>query len=144
MALVRWSPLASDMVNLSDTLNRVFQDSWQMNNWPATREMAVNMKETEDHIIVTTPIPGISPEDLDINISDNLLTIKAESKQENKQEEKGYLVREYSSASYFRQVSLPANVQSDQADADTKDGILTITLQKKPESKPKRITVRGK
>ncbi len=103
---------------------------------------SVDIREEEDKYIMEAEIPGFSKKDLDIKVEDNLLTI-ASNKEEDKEENKnGYLLRERRQASFSRCFVLPKNVDRDKIDANYKNGVLTLSLPKTPEAKPKTIDVK--
>lgn len=147
MALIKWTPMrpAGSMRSL---MEEMFNDPFfgTPNSWPSSRELAIDVREEDDHYRISTALPGINEDEVDINISDNVLTIKAESKQENEREEDDgkYLIRECYSGSYYRQLSLPTNADPTQAEATTENGVLTLSIPKKPEAQPKRISVKAK
>ena len=102
----------------------------------------MDMKETEDAYTVKLTMPGIDKDDLDISVSDGVLTVKGETKEEAEDENATYLVREHKHYSYFRSVRLPSEVVADKAEAEYKNGVLRLTLPKAEEVKPKSIPVK--
>ncbi len=107
-------------------------------------EEGLNVYETADEVVVEAMVPGISPDQVDITIDNNLLTIKAEAKEERKEEDKKrhYYLHGWQQQQFFYQVQLPSKVNSDKANADIKNGVLKITLPKKEEAKSKKIKVK--
>jgi HSP20 family protein len=104
--------------------------------------LPIDIAETETAIIVKAgPIQGIKPEDLDVSITNDALTIKGETRLDEPQEGVTYLRRERKAGSFARTVKIPRPVRGDQAVADFKGGILTITLPKVEEDRPKVINV---
>jgi HSP20 family protein len=106
--------------------------------------LAVDMYETDDSVVVKTAIPGVKAEDISVSVTGDTLTIKAESNEEEEVKRENYLRRERRFGSYCRSVTLPGGLEADKADADYNDGILTLTLPKAEEVKPKSITVKSK
>ncbi len=101
----------------------------------------VDVIDRENEIVVRAELPGVDKEDLDVSLSDNLLTIRAKTKQE-KQEEKGhYHRREISQGEFSRSIRLPANVEGDNTKASFKEGILELTIPKAAGSKRQSIKV---
>lgn len=102
----------------------------------------MDMKETEDAYTVKLTMPGIDKDDLDISVSDGVLTVKGETSEETEDEKATYLVREHKHYSYYRSVRLPSEVVADKAEAEYKNGVLKLTLPKAEEVKPKSIPVK--
>ena len=94
-----------------------------------------------DEIIVKASVPGIKPDDLDITLTGDQLTIKGETKSEEQFEEGSYIRKERRFGSFQRTLSLPASVASDKAKAEFENGVLTLTLPKSEAAKPKSIKV---
>lgn len=104
-------------------------------------QLAVDVYQTEDEIIVKTPIAGVRPEDLDISVTDDVLTIKGERKRNEKIEEADYLVQECYWGSFSRSYILPVAVDAENASASIKDGVLTVAVPKEAKSKTRVIQV---
>ncbi len=145
-SIVRWQPF-SDMVTLRDAMDNLFQESFvRPRAWLAPMggvDLAVDMYETENDLVVTTALPGVKAEDLDITIMGDALCIKAETKEESKEEKANYYRQERRYGACSRSVALPMAVQADKAEAKLKDGVLTLLLPKAEESKPKSIKVKA-
>jgi HSP20 family protein len=147
MSIVRWEPFR-DMMTLREAMDRLFEESFvspRRREWLAPAEaLALDVYETDDSLVVKTSIPGVKPEDVDINIKGNVLSISGESKEEEEVKEENYLRRERRYGSFSRTLALPEGVDADKAEADFEDGVLTLTIPKAPEAKPKTITVKSK
>jgi len=147
MSIVRWEPLR-DFMTLREAMDRLFEESFvrPRREWPATVEgtLALDMYETEDAVVVKTAVPGVKSDDIDISISGNTLSISGESKFEEEVKEENYIRRERRYGSFSRSVVLPEGVNPDEAEASFDDGILTLSIPKAPEAKPKVIKVKGK
>jgi HSP20 family protein len=146
--LVRWEPFR-DMVSLRDAMDRLFAESFVQprSEWvvPVRAEtLAVDVYETDDAIVVKSAIPGVKPEDLDVSVTGDTLTIKGETKVEEEVKKEHYIRRERRYGSYCRSLPIPAPVVADQAEAEFENGILTLTLPKAEETKPKVIKVKSK
>ncbi len=104
----------------------------------------MDMKENDDAFVMKLTMPGIDANNINISVTDNVLTIKAETKEDKKEDDEKaqWLVREHSHVSYYRSVRLPSEVIADKAEAEYKNGILTLTLPKAEEVKPKTISVK--
>lgn len=105
------------------------------------REPFIDVIETEKAVIATAEMPGLEKKDIKINITDDRLEISAETSSEEKKEEKGYVYRERSSASYYRAISLPSPVNPDEAKASYKNGVLEITMPKTEIKEKKQIDI---
>lgn len=146
--LVRWDPFR-DMVTLREVMDRLFEDSFaKPRRWLAPTEgvetLALDVFESDDDIIVEVSIPGVKPEDIDISVTGDVLTIKGET-QETTEEQKGnYHLRERRYGAFQRSISLPTLIKADKTKAEFKDGVLTLTLPKVEEVKPKSIKIKAK
>lgn len=149
--LVRWEPYR-DLISLREAMSRIFEESFVQprTGWLAPfgpvgeRTLAVNMYETDDAIVVRSAIPGLKPDDLDISVTGDTLTIKGESKVEEEVKEEHYIRRERRYGSFCRALTIPVPIVADKAEADFENGILTLTLPKAEEVKPKAIKVKAK
>jgi len=102
---------------------------------------AVDIYEGENELVVKADLPDVKPEDLDIRVENNILTIRGERKFEKKAEEKNYLRVERAYGSFARSFSLANTVNTEAIKADYKDGVLTLNVPKREEAKPKQIKV---
>ena len=102
---------------------------------------AVDIFEDEHELVVKADLPDVQPEELDIRVENNILTIRGERKFEKKVDEKNYLRVERSYGSFARSFALANTVNSEAINADYKDGVLTLTIPKREEAKPKQIKV---
>ncbi|MFC2046565.1 Hsp20/alpha crystallin family protein [Chloroflexota bacterium] len=142
--IVRWEPWR-DMVSFRDAMDRMFDERFIRPPVPfgpwAEVTMTVDMYETADSVVVKTPIPGVKPEEIDVSVSGDTLTIKAEIKEEEEVEQESYLRRERRYGSCCRSVTLPGGLETENAEADYSDGVLTLIFPKAEELKPKTIEV---
>ena len=146
--IVRWEPF-NDLVSLRDAMDRLFEDSfirpragWVVPNGAET--LAVDIYETDDAIVVKSAIPGVKPEDLDVNITGDTLTIKGETKAEEEVKEEHYIHRERRYGSFCRSLSIPTQIVANKVEAEFENGVLTLTLPKAEEARPKTIKVKAK
>jgi HSP20 family protein len=102
------------------------------------------MYQTDNDVVVKAALPGFKADDVQINVTGEVLTIRGEMKYEEEQKEKAWHIREHRWGSFERSIALPTDVVSEKAQADFDNGILTITLPKAEEVKPKTITVKAK
>lgn len=143
--LIRWEP-AREMMSLRDAMDRLFDDAFTRplslrDGWSVP---AIDMYQTDDEIIVRAALPGIKADQVQINVTGEMLTLKGEIKHEQDKKEKAWHIREQRWGSFERSVVLPTDVVADKARADFEDGILTITLPKAEEVKPKVINIKAK
>ena len=146
--LVRWEPFR-DLVSLREAMDRLFEESFVQPRagWMAPAEggmLAVDMYETDDGIVLKTAIPGLDPEEIDISLTGDVLTIKGETTAEEEVKEENYLRRERCYGSFQRSLSIPVPVVADKAEAEFENGVLTLTLPKAEEGTPKAIAVKAK
>lgn len=146
-SIVRWDPVR-DMMTLREAMDRAFEDRFFRPPIPfgpwAEGTLAVDMYETDDSVVVKTAIPGVKADEIDISVTGNTLTIKAETKEKEEVKEENYLRREQRYGSYCRTLTLPGGLEVDKATADYTDGVLTLTFPKAEEVKPKSIKVTAK
>jgi len=146
--LIRWQPMR-EMVTLRDAMDRLFDEAFTR-PWGLTDggRLAVtpslDMFETENDVVLKATLPGMKAEDVEINVTGDMLTIKGETKEKSEVKEKAYHIREQRWGRFERSVPLPTSVLSDKAKAEFEDGILTVTLPKAEEVKPKTISVKAK
>jgi HSP20 family protein len=110
----------------------------EMAEWLPT----LDVSETKNDYVVKAELPGIDPKDIDISITNDLITIKGEKKQEKEEKEENYHLIERSYGSFTRPVRLPGQVQSDKINATFKNGVLKVTLPKTEEAKKKEIKIK--
>lgn len=102
------------------------------------------MYQTDDEIVVKAMLPGMKADDVQINVTGDVLTLRGEMKHEQEKNEKSWHIREHRFGRFERAVPLPMQVMADRANAEFENGILTVTLPKAEELKPKTITVKPK
>lgn len=103
---------------------------------------SLDVAETKNDLVIKAELPGMDPKDIDISLSDGILTIKGEKKQEREEKEEDYHLIERSYGSFTRSVQLPKGVQSDKINASYKNGVLRVTLPKTEEAKKKEIKIK--
>jgi HSP20 family protein len=140
-----WSPL-DPLVNLRNEINRLFQNPLTdfgaaevFNTWAP----ALDLYEDKDNLVVTAELAGMKKDEIDISLHDGNLSISGERKVEKQYDEKETQRAERFFGRFQRTISLPKAVDANAVKAAYKDGVLTITLPKAPEAKPKQITVSG-
>jgi HSP20 family protein len=144
-SLIRWEPFR-ETVSLRDWMDRALQASWA-GPFAGVNEVsipAVDLYQTDDDVVVKATLPGVKSEDLSISVTGDVLTIRGEVKEESSSNGANYHVRERSFGSFSRSLALPTAVVADKARAEFENGILSLTLPKAEEVKPKTITVKAK
>jgi HSP20 family protein len=146
--LIRWQPMR-EMVTLRDAMDRLFDDAftrpWSITDAGRTSMVpSIDMFETENDVVIKAALPGMKAEDVEINITGEMITIKGQTKEKSEVKEKAYHIREHRWGAFERSLALPTMVLSDKARAEFEDGVLVITLPKAEEVKPKTITVKAK
>lgn len=134
------------MNSLRDEINRLFESPWgelgrpgeSFNEWVP----ALDLREDKDNLIATVEIPGMKKEDLDVSVHEGTLSVSGERTCEAKSEESGSYRCERQFGRFHRAVTLPKPVKADGIKASYRDGILTVTLPKTEEAKPKQIEVK--
>ncbi len=141
--LTRFEPFRG-VSTLQDQINRLLNEAFDRTSDGAnltTWAPPVDIYETEHELVVKADLPDIKPEDLDIRVENNNLTIRGERKFGKKVNEDNYLRVERSYGSFSRSFSLANTVNADAIKADYKDGVLTLSIPKREEAKPKQIKV---
>ncbi len=142
MALIR--RFNQPMPALSNIFDDFFDSDFNAPSFLGRRTSvpAVNVKETEDEYKIEVAVPGMKKEDFKVEVNNNVLTISAEDKKEEKTDDEGYTRREFHYTSFCRSFAIPKNeVDESKVKAEYKDGLLTIKLQKRDEVKPKPARV---
>jgi HSP20 family protein len=140
----RWNPFR-EMLALREAMDRMFDDSFLRSTMSTGRAASfpIDLAETDQGFLLRATLPGVGPEDVQITIHGDTLTIRAESKAQEERKEENWLIREQRSGQYQRLISLPAPVDPDQAQAGFKDGILELTLPKAEQARPRQIKISG-
>jgi HSP20 family protein len=146
-AAVEEHPLARFRDEMDHLFDRFWRDPWGTglaDAFPSGSALGLrmNLSESEGEVTVTAELPGVDPKDVDISVSDNLLTIRGEKKQEKEDRKRNYHYVERRFGSFHRSIQLPSSIDANKVDASFKNGILTVTLQKRQDAKPKRIAVK--
>ena len=146
--LIRWEPMREAMT-LRDAMDRLFDEAFtrpwgMMGGGRGSSAPAVDMYQTDNEMVVKAAVPGMKPEDVQIAVTGDVLTIKGETNEKSDTKEKAYHIREQRWGTFERMISLPTAVVSDKAQAEFENGILTITLPKAEQVKPRIISVKAK
>ena len=143
MALVRWDPIR-ELDSLQGDMNRLF-DSFFEGRAPnaASRRWipAMDLVETEDHLVLRGDLPGMTEDDVDIEIKDGVLTVSGERKTDHEEKGEGYHRVERSFGSFSRSLSLPQGVDPGKVEAKFDNGVLEVRIPKPAEAKPTRVEI---
>jgi HSP20 family protein len=145
MAIVRWEPFR-DLLTTQREFDRLFKEAFSPMSGEtevSTRSWAppVDIYETEDAIVLKAELPGIDPKDVEVRVEDNTLYLKGERNYEKEVKEQNYHRIERSYGSFARSFSLPNSIDAEKVKAEYKDGLLTLTMPKREETKPKTIKI---
>ncbi len=142
--LVRWNPVRNRM-NLFNEFDRLMNElsAWDAPTVPSTWKLALDVMENEEGYTVVASLPGINPDHIDITLEDDVLTIKAETAEEKEEENTRYHLRERRMGSFSRSLRFPVPVNGDAVEARYERGVLTLSIPKAEEVKPKRISVKA-
>jgi HSP20 family protein len=147
--MIRWSP-GTELAHLHSTMDRLFEDFFgpstsgsvaNMQRPLPTYYLPLDIKEVEKGYQITTPVPGFTPEEVDVTFSEGVLRISAQRSQQSSQEQGGYLRREIAVGNYQRAIQLPGDVKEDEISATFENGMLTVMVPKAPRPQPKKIQV---
>jgi HSP20 family protein len=141
--LLNMIPVTDSIVPRGSLLHGFF-DYWPMPSLFADEKAwspAFDVTEKENAYVVTAELPGIDVKDLEVTLTDGILTVKGEKKQEKEEKGENHHRIERVYGTFHRSFRIPGRVESDKVDANYKDGILTLTLPKEEESKPTKIEV---
>jgi HSP20 family protein len=103
---------------------------------------AMDVYETDKAVMVETPLAGVKPEDVEISVSNGILTVKGENKKEHEVDDKNYYRKEVRSGSFHREVMLPSAIEEEKVTAEFENGILKISCPKAAAPKAKKINVK--
>jgi HSP20 family protein len=149
MSISRWDPWG-DLISLREAMSNLLEESYVRprsgTGGGAAAGLAVDVRETGEHFEIVASVPGLRPEDVEITILGDTLRIRGEHREETERadgEGGRWLVRERRVGAFERSISLPSVVKADAAAADFTNGVLTITLPKADEAKPRTIPVRA-
>ena len=147
MTLRRWDPF-SELMSVRQALDRLMEEAFRpLRAWTApTGEFLAPMDiyQRPDALVVKVDLPGVKPEDVEITIQGNTLSVRGEVKQEEEVKGEDYLVQERRYGSFVRSVTLPEGLAPDKAEASFENGVLTITIPKAEEAKPRTVRIKTK
>ena len=146
MTIVRWEPLR-ELSSLQNEMNRLFGtvfdapaqggDSGTLRRWVP----AMDLLETADHFVLRADLPGMTQEDVNIELEENTLTVSGERKAEHEERQEGFYRVERAFGSFSRTLSLPKGVNAEAVTASFDNGVLEVRIPKPEERKPRRISI---
>ncbi|MFQ5381750.1 MAG: Hsp20/alpha crystallin family protein [Dehalococcoidia bacterium] len=147
--LIRWEP-AHEFRTLRDTMDRLFEDTF---NRPSTRTgghrepsaatLGLDIFETGDEFVLTAAIPGVNPDDVEVSVDDDLLTISGHSSYETVDESATYHRRELRGGEFRRVLRLPPTINAEAAGIEFEHGLLKLTLPKRPEARSRSFKIKA-
>ena len=145
MTLVRRPSPFGELMTLRQAMDRLFDDDVRPSRWlsggldgPA---LPLDVTTTTDSLTIEAALPGIRPEDVDITVEDNTVTISGRTAEERKAEEGSYVVQEIRRGSFSRSVALPNGLEPDKANATFENGILRLEIPRAEQLKPRQIKI---
>lgn len=140
MAIVRWDPF-SEMMSMQREMDRLFgrlglNPESRVDGAAAAWMPRIDAKTTADGMVVCAEIPGVAKDDIELSVTEGVLTIKGERRTDAETEDEGWVIRERTRGSFERSLVLPDGVEADAITADYRDGILEIRVPKAPEAVP--------
>src|ERR671915_548611 len=143
MTLQRWDPF-NELRRMQETMNHLWRgfgasttEGQEMETWA----VPLDMVQHGDNFIIRASLPGVNPDNIDVSIEDNVLTIRGQSAHESEHKEGNYLMQERRSGSFYRALRLPDTVDTDQAHPFYEHGVLSITIPKVESKKAKQLKV---
>src|SRR5690242_10733837 len=141
--LTRWDPF-NEMLSLREAMNQLLEESFVAPSM-ARRDQgfvpALDLSESADGYLVEVQVPGVRPEDVQIMVENNVLTVKGELRQESEDKKRNYHRVERRYGSFQRTIALPSTVKADAIQASLTNGVLRLDIPKAEEVKPRRINV---
>jgi HSP20 family protein len=145
--LIRWDPFR-EISSMRDSMDNLFNEGLSRSLtsafWDGASTPAMDVYSTEDEVIVKLAVPGVRPEDIQVSVSNGVLVVRGEVKEEKEETEKTYHLRERRYGSFVRSVALPISANADKATAEFDNGVITLTLPKAEEAKTKTINIKVK
>jgi HSP20 family protein len=143
MALARWNPWGQ-LFNLHDQMDQIFGQSFNQTLMPAgtpTVTLPLDIRQTDEAYFIEASVPGFAPDEVEVTLDENVLTIRGEHRQEKDETRSGYVRRERRHTSVLRQVGLPSEVKADEISAGFENGVLTVEVPRAQKAQPRRIEV---
>ena len=150
LAIARWTPF-DELTNLHTTMDRLFGDLFDSGQGTQERSgsgnmtfrLPVDISESENSYTIKAPVAGFNPQDVEVTVTGNVLSIRATRRQEREEKKGNYLRREMVYGDFVRQIALPEDAQADKINASFNNGVLQVEVPRTPRQQPKRIEVRS-
>ncbi len=148
-SIIRWDPLR-EVTGMRKMMDRLFDESFARPFSTALADgygaglPALDVYQTDNEIVVKAGLPGVKADEVQISVANGVLSIRGEVKEAKDERQGTYHLRERRYGSFARSISLPTDVDADKAHAEFDDGVLTLTLPKSEQVKPKTITVKAR
>jgi HSP20 family protein len=145
MTLIRRTNPFGELISLRSAMDRLFEDSWVRRHdglLADDQPLALDVRTTGDAYEIDAALPGVKPEDVDISVLGETLTITAKTNQEQARDDEGYSYREIRRGTFSRTVTLPSTVKADAASATFENGLLHLSIPKAEEAKPRQIQIK--
>jgi HSP20 family protein len=142
MAIIRWDPFR-EMTNVQDQLDRLWRGMLEGRRGQESWLPAVDVFDTTDAVILKAELAGMDPNEIEIEVDDNVLTLKGERKFEEKVDDERYYRVERRYGSFQRSIALPQGVRADDIQATYEDGVLTVSVPKAEAEKPRKIAIQA-
>ncbi len=128
----------NELFDFDNLLDDFFTDTpvWK------SRTPAVDVRENEDGYLMEAELPGLTEEDIDLKVEDNILTLSSKKEEKKEEQGNGYLIRERRTKEFARTFVLPKDADREKINAEFNNGMLVVTIPKKPEAKPRTIDVK--
>ncbi|HZS14241.1 MAG TPA: Hsp20/alpha crystallin family protein [Candidatus Dormibacteraeota bacterium] len=146
-ALTRWNPW-NELFSLHDQMDQLFNEAFGSTVAPRRNgggepamTLPIDIRQTEEAFVLEASVPGFAPEDVEVTVDQNVLTVQGSRKQESEEARGGWIRRERRTGSFHRQVVLPAEVRAEEITASFQNGVLTVTVPRAQKAQPKRIPV---
>src|ERR687894_3282752 len=143
MTLQRWDPF-NELRRMQETMNQLWRgfgtnttEGQEMETWA----VPLDVVQQGDNFVIRASLPGVNPDNIDVSIEDNVLTIRGQSTHESEHKEANYLMRERRSSSFYRALRLPDTVDSDQAQPHYEHGVLSITFPRLELKRARRLQI---
>jgi len=148
VSMIRWEPFR-ELMTLRQAMDRLFEESFVrpsrfLGLLSAEVHPTIDMYQTPNEVVIKAALPGLKPEEVDIIITGDTLTIRGETKVEEEVKRENYLCQECRYGASSRSITLPSALKTEKAEASFEDGVLTLTIPRAEEAKPKTIKVKTK
>lgn len=140
MSISRWDPW-NEMMNLREAMDQVVREGFTRPRSGADLGITLDVMEQDDSFMVDAVLPGVKPDEVNLQIKDDVLMISGDIKDEHEEKKGNWLRRERRFGHYQRTITLPASIDADQVRATFQDGVLHITLPKSRESRARAIPI---